>query len=69
LSYRNSRGGKQRSLEVACTAVHRAKKYENSNINDINNKSYLPSSNYPRVLFKTSRVSAGADEVSGVRYT
>eukprot|EP00978_Attheya_sp_CCMP212_P004561 scaffold9969_cov38-Attheya_sp.AAC.1 len=65
----NSRGGQPRSLEVASRALHGAKKYENADINDINNKSYLPSGNYPRVPFETSRVSAGAPAFRGEGYS
>eukprot|EP00978_Attheya_sp_CCMP212_P012619 scaffold31556_cov62-Attheya_sp.AAC.1 len=48
-------------------AVHRAKKYQNADINDKNKKRYLPSGTYQRILFETSRVNAGTGEVSWAR--
>eukprot|EP00978_Attheya_sp_CCMP212_P043745 scaffold290802_cov48-Attheya_sp.AAC.1 len=65
----HNQGAEPRSLDIAFTAVHGAKKYENANINDNNNKSYLASSSYHRVLIETLRVSAGAGDVSGTRDT
>eukprot|EP00978_Attheya_sp_CCMP212_P016659 scaffold43889_cov38-Attheya_sp.AAC.1 len=63
----HNQAGEPRSLEIACTAVHGAKKNKNTDINNNNNKSYLPSSSYHSVLIKTSRVSAGAGDVLGAR--
>eukprot|EP00978_Attheya_sp_CCMP212_P028294 scaffold97352_cov45-Attheya_sp.AAC.1 len=50
---------------VACTAVHGAKKYENTDINGKNKKSCLPCDTYPRVPFESLQVSAGTGEVPG----
>jgi hypothetical protein len=43
-------------MEVACTAMHGAKKYKNDDINNKNKKSYVPYENYPKVRFERGQV-------------